>query len=189
MRDRIPDLKTISPSEFERRVEKWLRSTPQKLVGFRTAHLETQIGVGGEHAIDAVAEFEVLGGARITVLVECKHQKAPVKREVIMVLQAKLQDTGAHKGIVFSTAGFQRGALQYARTHGIAAVRVADGSVVYEAKSKDGVAHIPPWVPICDYVGYMISYIDERRTGYHLIDDERPDALTEWLNSTGESAT
>jgi len=66
-------------------------------------------GASGEYAFDALAEFEILGGARILVLVECKRHSSPVKREDVLVLEAKLRDTGAHKAMVFSTAGFQSG--------------------------------------------------------------------------------
>jgi hypothetical protein len=40
-------------------------------------------------------------------------------------LASKIQDTSAHKGIVFSTSGFQKGALEYAKAHGISAVSVS----------------------------------------------------------------
>ena len=42
--------------------------------------------------------------------VECKHDKSRVKRDRVQELWAKIQSVGAHKGILFATAGFHSGA-------------------------------------------------------------------------------
>jgi len=120
----------IGPTQFETQVKRGLRD-------FRVSHRRMLEGSGGQYEIDVVAEFEALGGASIIVLVECKYYRRsnPIKRDTVMTLHAKLQDVGAHKGILFSTSRFQRGALQYAKAHGIGLVRVEDGGTVgYETK-------------------------------------------------------
>jgi hypothetical protein len=42
------------------------------------------------------------------------------------------------KGILVASAPFQRGALDFARAHGIALARFIDGALLYGVKSKDG---------------------------------------------------
>ena len=171
----------ITPEEFERQVKVWLQGSSQGLKNFRIEHLKKLGGHGGEYEIDAVAEFEVLGGALIIVLVECKYYKNPVKRDVVILLDAKVRDTGSHKGIVFTTSGFQSGALEYAKAHGIATVVVHDGRAAYETKSIDGVGTPPPWRPNYKYVGWIMSINDNGNESYHFIADDYHDAIDEWL--------
>lgn len=171
----------ITPGDFERQIKAWLQGSSHGLKNFRIDHLKKLEGHGGEYEIDAVAEFEVLGGAAIVVLVECKYYKNPVKRDVVMLLDAKVRDTGSHKGIVFTTSGFQSGALEYAKTHGIATVVVEDGRGSYETKSADRLATPPPWRPNYKYLGWMLSIDENGNESYHRIDDDYHDAIDEWL--------
>ena len=77
----LENLLEISPADFEERVRQWLvANEPGGLKEFRVQHLEMVSGAGGEYEIDVTAEFIIFGGARICILVECKHQKARVKR-------------------------------------------------------------------------------------------------------------
>ena len=72
------------------------------------------------------------------VLFECKRHKSPVKREHVMVLHAKLQSTGAQKGVIVAASGFQSGALEYAQAHGIACVRLVDDAWTYLSRAASG---------------------------------------------------
>jgi restriction system protein len=47
------------------------------------------------------------------------------------VLLTKLQSTGAQKGVVVAATGFQSGALEFAKAHGIACVRLVDNAWTY----------------------------------------------------------
>jgi hypothetical protein len=58
-----------------------------------------------------------------------------VKRDRVQELWAKIQSVGAHKGILFATAGFQSGAIEFAKSHGIALVEIADGRSSYVVKT------------------------------------------------------
>jgi restriction system protein len=49
------------------------------------------------------------------MLIECKRHKEKVKRDLVMVLHQRLQSVGGQKAMLFSTAGFQTGAVEYAR--------------------------------------------------------------------------
>ena len=126
-------LEELSPAEFEREVHRVLSLDGCHLKYFVVKHLDKIRGVDGEYTFDVTATFEVLGGD-ILVVIECKHQKDPVKREVLQVLHDKMLAVGAHKGMVFSTAGFQSGASAYAEVHRIALVRMTDSGKVYVRK-------------------------------------------------------
>lgn len=176
----------ISPTQFETQVKTWLQKASDGLRHFRVTHRKTIEGSGGQYEIDVVAEFEALGGASIIVLVECKYYRSsnPIKRDTVMTLHAKLQDVAAHKGILFSTSRFQRGALQYAKAHGIGLVRVRDGgSFGYETKELGASRHRPPWVPRHKYVGWLLTLTDEGNKSRHLVADDYHDALRGWLYS------
>jgi restriction system protein len=142
----------LAPAEFEQLVASMLRKQGVGLSDFKVQHLEAVQGLDGEYAIDVTARFEALG-ADFLVLIECKHQSRPVEREVVQILVDKVRSTGAQKGMLFATTRFQRGALEYARLHGVALVRVADGRTTYETRSAGPTTHFPPWLP--RHVGWL----------------------------------
>ncbi|MGH8951905.1 MAG: restriction endonuclease, partial [Acidimicrobiia bacterium] len=122
----------------------------------------------------------VLGGAEITILAECKHLRRPVERAEVLELKAKLDDVHAHKGVMFSTSGFQSGAIKYADTHGIATVTVVAGEWLFETKSLGPTPKPPPWAQFDRFAGIRLSGSNEG-IGSHTIQRGRPDALLEWL--------
>ena len=103
-----------------------------------------------------------------------------MERDLAIVLGAKIRDTGAHKGIIFTTSKLQRGALTYAKAHGIATIRVENGRSHYETKSY-GPVEIPPWVPTYDYIGWMVTLTEDGNEHHSLITDDRGDPLQEWM--------
>lgn len=127
----------LTPAEFEEHVRKWLFSMGCGLADFQVNRLDTIQGSGGDYEMDGIARFTVFGGAEIVVLIECKHHRNAIKRDVIQVLEAKLRDTKAHKGMVFATSDFQSGALQYAATYNIATLLVSDAGTQYLTRSWD----------------------------------------------------
>jgi restriction system protein len=143
---------TLTPLEFEQFVASALARQGVGLRNFAVHHLERLEGVDGEYIMDVTARFDALG-ADFLVLVECKHLKRPVERDVVQVLADKVRSVGAQKGMLFATAGFQRGALEYARRHGIALVQVADGRTSYETRSAGPTRSFPPWLP--QHVGWI----------------------------------
>jgi hypothetical protein len=84
--------------------------------------------------IDVSFDVEV-AGARVLVLVECKHYGKRVDVGDIDEFFAKVQDVGAHKGIIVTTVGFQHGAEKAAEARGIALALLSDevvsGEMVY----------------------------------------------------------
>lgn len=170
----------ITPEEFERQVNLWLKRSSHGLKNFRVTHRKKLEGHGGEYELDAVAEFEAFDGASMIVLVECKYYKNPVERDIVMLLDAKIRDTGSHKGIVFTTSGFQSGALEYAKAHGIATIIVQDGQAAYQTRSINGVA-TPPWYPQYNYIGWMAGINENGNETYRLVAYDYLEAIDEWL--------
>lgn len=172
----------ISPEDYERQVSDWLKHAGESLEEFEIYHQKKQLGSSGEYSLDGLAHFQIFQGARISVVIECKKHKRPVERDVVLTLHSKLRDIGAHKAMIFSTAGFQRGALEYASEHGIATIVFVDGKLTYMTKS----AETPPgsiWpldLPL--YAGFILS-ITENKTNALTIDDNHLDPLAHWLRS------
>lgn len=115
----------------------------------------------GDYQIDVYVTFQALG-ADIKVLIECKHHQRPVEQEVVQVLHDKLARMSAHKGMVFSTNGFQSGVLRYAKEHGIACVHVMDGKTVYMQKGLGGSIELPPWA---EPVASRLVWIEDTTEG------------------------
>lgn len=51
----------------------------------------------------------------IKTIIECKLWKSKVDRQVIDVLSASVEDLNANKGVIFTTKGYEEGAIQYAK--------------------------------------------------------------------------
>jgi len=176
---------SITPTDFERLVLTWLeRCAEGEKQRVEAEHLGIVQGRGGDYKIDALVKLTVFRGALVIVLVECKHQTRPVEREDVMVLQAKVRDVGAHKGMLFSTSGFQSGALEYARAYGIATVTVVAGKWLYETKAfGDKRIEPPPWAHFDPYAGIRVTPT-ENGVSSHTIEVARVDALLEWFSET-----
>jgi len=170
----------VSPEEYEQQAVQWLRSTGASIESFGVNHQERIGGPGGEYSFDAVVTLTMLRGARIIVLVECKRHKNPVKREYVLALDSKLRDVGAHKAIMFSTAGFQRGALEYASQRGIATVTFIDGKLTYQTRSARPPAEPPAWLDLPRFAGWFDSQ-EGGATSRSLLLEDRPDPLAHWL--------
>lgn len=174
----------VTPDEYEQQVVEWLSRAGSDLKDFHVRHRTLLLGSAGEYEFDAVAEFTILGGARLVLLVECKRWRRPVDREVLLGLDAKLRDVGAHKAMVVSTCGFQKGALDYAAGRGIATVTFIDGRWLYETKSLfNQSAEPPPWIRSPRFAGQLLSVVDGRICA-HLVDEQQVDAIRGWLCSS-----
>ncbi|VAW16539.1 hypothetical protein MNBD_BACTEROID05-786 [hydrothermal vent metagenome] len=172
----------ISPDEFEQQVKSWIEAAAETPVTFEVVHKEMVPGDGGEYEIDVVVRFSHFGGAEFTVLVECKRHKNAIKRELVMVLESKLRDTKAQKGMLFSTSNFQSGAIKFADKHNIALIQVASESTHYLTRSQPGIASLDHgnW----GYVGWLhkAADVNYKRT---VVSTSETDALRNWLASNG----
>jgi restriction system protein len=149
----------LTPDEYELLVKRCLDLDAAKagLLDYQSQHKESIEGPDGEYEIDVTLRFSALGADYLT-LVECKHYKRRVEREKVMALWAKLLSLGGHKGIMFSTAGFQSGAIEFAKAHGIALVELADGRTSYLIKSFTGNGQIP-WDMMPPHVPKVVCWL------------------------------
>ena len=143
----------ITPTEFEKLIHDYFSNLGRNLSEFKSTHNLIIKKPDGDYQIDVYAEFEVFGSV-IKVLVECKKYKNSVKRETVQLLFDKLRATGTQKGMIFSTSGFQSGAIKYAQEHGIALIKVFEGRLNYFTKGRNSdSATLPDWVDLPPYEG------------------------------------
>ena len=117
-------------------------------------------------------------------MVECKKYSSKIKREVVQLLHQKIQAIGAHKGIVCSTSDFQKGALKYAKMHGIACIQVVPGETTFHTRSampqKLNYDPCEVWgIPrIC---GYIHKFIDDHSVGHSIVDKKNLEYINDIL--------
>jgi restriction system protein len=137
----------ITATEFERLVRDWILKQGGELTLLEVTHDVKVEAYDSTYQIDVLAKFQAFAGAEFTVLIECKKYRSAVERELVQVLHDKVRSLGAHKGMLFTTSGFQSGAIKYAKAHGIALVSIIDGAATYQTRSAFPVAAKPPaWV-------------------------------------------
>lgn len=123
----------ISPEQFEILImHKFSKLYPQVEI----SHRENLIGTDGTYNINLTIRFQELG-INFLVLVECKHHKHPIKRDYVQLLRDKVESLGAQKGILVSTSSFQSGAIEDAKVHNIALIRLINEEFIYERRSRD----------------------------------------------------
>ncbi|RCX19506.1 restriction endonuclease [Anaerobacterium chartisolvens] len=123
---------SISANEFEEYCLEVLKAyaESESLKDFSMIHNQKIQTDDGDYQIDIYAEFIALS-VRFKVIVECKRYTRPIEREKIVVLADKVRSLGGHKGILISTSGFQSGASEYAKKHGIALLQIFDKHVMH----------------------------------------------------------
>jgi hypothetical protein len=130
----------ISPAEFEEFVVQLLKSIYSKVDDLIITPHDKVTGADGTYDFDVTVRFRV-GDFQFYVLVEAKRHKNPIKRDLVMVLNQKKQSVGAHKGMMFSTAPYQKGARKSAMKHGIGLATVTEGRFTVAARAE---ASTPP---------------------------------------------
>ena len=79
-------------------------------------------------SIHVEVSFEAqLLGARILGLVECKRYTSRVEVSDVEEFHSKIDDIGAHKGLMFTTVGYESGAVKVAKGRGIALFILREG--------------------------------------------------------------
>jgi len=179
------DVTELSAEAFELAVKQILEASGSDLKAFVAEHRRNVHGVDGAYEVDVRAAFTALN-VDFQVLVECKHHKHPIRREVVQVLHDKIRSTGSHKGMIFATSTFQKGALEYAKAHGIALIRIADGKTCYETRCLYPPPEPPPWLNLPDYVGWWMALTEEGAIQMSLIWSDGAEGLMEFLNINQE---
>lgn len=119
----------LSPVEFEKYCLDLLKSTSKEFEKCKFSHNQILKTHDGNYQLDGLIEF-TFQGIKYKTVVECKKYKSKIKRSQIQVLYDTVQKVGANKGIFISTSSFQKGAMEYARTHGITLLQIVDGFVM-----------------------------------------------------------
>lgn len=171
----------LDAKTFEIQVKDMLSASKRSIKCFE---VKNRVDLGSEensYEIDVLATFEFMG-ADFKVLVECKHHKHPIKREVVQILNDRIRELGCQKGMIFATSGFQSGAISYALEHGIALITVVEGKSTYHTRSMDGPAEPPPWANIPDYVGWLHAKTKSGSHSFHQINRNLADSLDSFFD-------
>jgi hypothetical protein len=184
----------ITPAEFEEFVVQLLGAVAPGIDHLVVTLHDKVTAADGTHDFDATVRFMV-AGMQFLVIVEAKRHKNPVKRELVQVLHQKVLSVGAHKGLMVSTAPYQRGALEFAVAHGIALATVTEGRFTVEVR---GAGRRPEpmtreeaqqrGIPI--FVGHHYYGIPDKpgSVGVSLLSTEYPDHVVRMLtDQTGSS--
>ena len=170
----------ITPAEYEDQVCSWLAQATDP-ISINWVSREVISGRGGNYEIDVVGEASLLGGARLRILVECKHWRRPVGRDVVLAHAMKVRNTASHKGMIFATSGFQRGALEAATEEGIATLTFEDGNARYETRSIGPTREPPDWITFPTYAAYLISATSDSTISVRGVSSDDVGPLAEWL--------
>ena len=101
--------------------EQFTQKVIQELVGETVHHQKVYTGRISKRDIKVDVSFNYsVAGADLLFLVECKCYNHPVPVDEVEEFHSKIDDIGAHKGIMVTTVGFQDGAVKTAKGRGIA---------------------------------------------------------------------
>ena len=173
----------ISPEDYEREVLRWLsNASAEEKIEVCLKHRQVVGGHGGDYQIDIVGEMYVFRGTVIKLLVECKRHGRPVERDDVLAFAKKIENTASHKGMMFSTAGFQRGAIKFAKSQGIALVTFVDGKFTYETRHQGPTQDPPSWVVLPKYAGLFFIDADN---GFRIrrVTIDKLDPIVEWIKA------
>jgi len=150
----------MGPTDFEKYSLQILGQQVKHLNDCKVQHNKIIEVDDGNYQIDGYIEFSIMGVTYKTI-VECKHYRSSISRELVQVLYDKIRACGANKGILISSSNYQSGAIEYASKHGIALIQLTDAGEQYNIRSKFNVIinyHRIPNNDGCPYIGVMQSY-------------------------------
>ena len=129
----------ITAAQFEQFAVELLtagKSGQPELEKFLVQTHERIDGVDGSYIFDATVRFRLFG-VDFLIVVEAKHHIHPIKRDLVQILHSKALSVGAQKAVLIATASLQQGAINYAKTHGIALVLVTEGRFTFETRDAE----------------------------------------------------
>lgn len=178
----------VTPREYEDQVRAWLsQATAPNRINWTSRKVIS--GRGGDYEIDVVGEMSLLRGARFRILVECKRWRRRVDRDVVLTHAQKLRNTASHKGFIFSTSGFQRGALDVAVEEGIATLIFEAGNARYETRFVV-LHHDPPdWIRFPSYAAYLVSTSGDSTISMGRVSSDDTGTLAEWMRESMSELT
>lgn len=130
----------MTPTEFElltkRLLTKKLKENFGKKISISHKKKLTSLR-GNTYEVDLTYLFSMFDIQYLTI-VECKHWDSFVTREKIGYFKSILEDLNAHKGIVFTTKGFQKGAIAFAKSNGIGLIKITNDNYFEVYSHADG---------------------------------------------------
>ena len=110
-------------------------------------------------------------------------------RNVVLAHAQKLRNTASHKGFIFSTSGFQRGALDVAVEEGIATLIFEAGNARYETRFVV-LHHDPPdWIRFPSYAAYLVSTSGDSTISMSRVSSDDTGTLAEWMRESMSELT
>lgn len=151
----------LTATEFELLVRDWILKQGGELKSLEIKHDVKVEAYDSTYQIDVLEKFQAFAGAEFIVLIECKKYRNAVERELVQVLHDKVRSVGAHKGMLFTTTGFQSGAIKYATAYSIALVSIINGAATYETRSAYPVVTQPTaWLNLPKFVLWHVGEND-----------------------------
>lgn len=104
--------------------EKFVRSITEALLraqGLETVAVQHDVqiqGISRPHQIDVYWEYRI-GGILHRVIINCKRYSKTVEVTDILTLSGVLADLPGVRGLIVTTVGYQKGAIDYAKAHHI----------------------------------------------------------------------
>jgi len=128
--------------------EQFTKKVIKELVGVTVHHQKVYTGRISQRDIKIDVSFNyTIAGADFLFLVECKCYNHAVPVDDVEEFHSKLDDIGAHKGIMVTAVGFQDGTIKTAKGRGIALALLTKehqkGELVYVVNTA-GPLKIPP---------------------------------------------
>jgi hypothetical protein len=101
--------------------ERFTQDVIKELVGVTVHRQKVYRGRRSQRNIRVDLSFNYsVGGAGLLFVVECKCYNRRVPADDVEEFHSKIDDIGAHKGIMVTTVGFQDGTIKTAKGRGIA---------------------------------------------------------------------
>ena len=174
------DPRRLRPDEVETFVVRELRKAGLVLSKLKVlARQRLSKDKDEEYSMDLSVLISI-GGADRGVLIECRSEHNPVLAEAVLALSTRLQSAAAQHAIMFSTSGYDPGAVNEAKQHGIPVLTVADGKSAF-ARSAWGMAGQPPaWVP--EYMSEVIDVDVFGQLRHKLVMSGKPALILDRLN-------
>lgn len=114
----------MSDAKKNTEYELFVRSITEAVLraqGLETVEVKHDVqvqGISRSHQIDVYWEYR-LGGVLHRVIINCKRYSHTVEVTDVLTLAGVLSDMPGVRGLIVTTVGFQKGALDYAKSHQI----------------------------------------------------------------------
>ena len=116
-------------------------------------HKKYSYDYGGKTDIDVSIEgVENQADCHFLIVIECKCYNTPIKIEKIQAFSQKLTDLRATKGIFVTNVGYQKGAIDSAKAHNIALVRIDDNNETSWLLHRIGSKKYNSYIDFIEYI-------------------------------------